>query len=226
VTAARAAAVLAVDRPPGATPYGIGPEALRLAMVEDVYEVLAGLELVDAVVALSPAPQPGVLSVVWPGTHIVAVRAVGRDSTRRDVGGDPDEGAAAVCEVLDALLALSYAEGAVVAADAPDLPGLMVGKLWRALGRADVAVCPAVGGGLVALAARLPVAPWLSTSGVGLDTADAVERLRDKAPANRAVAIGPGWHRLRSPGDLSLLDPGLEGWDSTRALLSGRGGNG
>jgi hypothetical protein len=32
---------------------------------------------------------------------------------------------------------------------------------------------------------------------------------------------GPGWHRLRTPDDLRLLDPGLEGWENTRALLEG-----
>jgi hypothetical protein len=34
------------------------------------------------------------------------------------------------------------------------------------------------------------------------------------------IATAPGWHRLRTPADLTRLDPGLEGWDNTRALLS------
>ncbi|WP_284454825.1 hypothetical protein [Actinomadura madurae] len=32
---------------------------------------------------------------------------------------------------------------------------------------------------------------------------------------------GPAWHRLRTLDDLRLLDPGLEGWENTRALLEG-----
>ena len=111
---------------------------------------------------------------------------------------------------------------ALVTADAPDLPGLLIGKLWRALGRSEVAVCPAEGGGVVAMATLLPAPGWIGRARVDLDTADCLDRLRAAAPTRRSVAVGPGWHRLRSPGDLGRLDPGLEGWDVTRALLSRR----
>ena len=36
-------------------------------------------------------------------------------------------------------------------------------------------------------------------------------------PRGTDVAPAASWHRLRSPEDLGHLDPGLEGWDATRA---------
>jgi hypothetical protein len=33
------------------------------------------------------------------------------------------------------------------------------------------------------------------------------------------VATTPGWHRVRTSADLDRLDPGLEGWENTRAVL-------
>jgi hypothetical protein len=35
------------------------------------------------------------------------------------------------------------------------------------------------------------------------------------------VESTPEWRRLRGPADLATLDPALEGWDATRALLGG-----
>ncbi len=84
-----------------------------------------------------------------------------------------------------------------------------------------MAAGPAEGGGLVVLASRLPVPPWLALSGVDLDTPDAVRRLRAAAP-RRDLVVTPRWRRLRTPADIASLDPGLEGWEATRALLSGR----
>ena len=74
--------------------------------------------------------------------------------------------------------------------------------------------------GLVALASRLPAPAWLADIAVDLDTPDAVARLRAVAP-RRELVVAPAWHRLRTPADLAALDPGLEGWEATRALLSG-----
>ncbi|MCO6009429.1 hypothetical protein NE236_31105 [Actinoallomurus purpureus] len=181
-----------------AAPPGTDPDDYRLALLEDTYEVVAGLEFVTPVLALT-APDPAAEAVTWPGTPIV--RAAGLDA------------------LLPALHDLGAEQAAVVAPDAPDLPALLLGKLFRALGSGQVAVCPAAGGGLVALAARLPAPPWLA--GIGLDTSDAPARLRAAAGTPGAVRSAPGWHRLRTPADVSLLDPGLEGWDNTRALLAG-----
>lgn len=192
----RFAAVLA--RPHVAAPPGADPEEYRLALLEDTYEVVAGLELVTPVLALT-APDPAAEALTWPGTPVLRVSGLGA--------------------LLRALHDLGAEHAAVVAPDAPDLPSLLLGKLFRALGSAQVVVCPAGGGGLVALATRLPAPPWVH--GVDLDTPDAPARLRAAAGVPGAVRSAPGWHRLRAPADVSRLDPGLEGWDSTRALLAG-----
>lgn len=177
-------------------PPGIDPEEFRLALLEDTYEVVAGLDFVTPVLALT-GPDPGAEKITWPGTPVLRVN--GLEALLRE------------------LHELGAEQAAVVAHDAPDMPALLVGKLFRALGGGQVAVCPADGGGLVALAARLPAPPWLA--GIDLDTPDAPVRLRAAATRPGAVRSSPGWHRLRSPADLARLDPGLEGWESTRALL-------
>jgi hypothetical protein len=68
----------------------------------------------------------------------------------------------------------------------------------------------------VALASRLPAPPWLSRELADLDGSGLTARAADAGE----VAVGPGWHRLRTPADVRRLDPGLEGWASTRALLT------
>lgn len=198
----RIVAVLARDRTMSAPP-GVDPEEFRLALAEDTYEVVAGLELVTAAVVLSPPEQPAVEELTWPGTPIIGVP---RDAT--------------LPTAFAALAERGADQAALVAPDAPDLPPLLIGKLFRALGRAQIAVCPSENGGLVALAANLPAADWIA--GIDLDTPDAYERLHAATPDRRALATGPGWHRLRVPTDIARLDPGLEGWPSTRALLSTR----
>jgi hypothetical protein len=176
-----------------AAPPGIDPAEFLLALAEDTYEMVAGLELVHPVIL--SAGVPGLDEIAWPGTPVISI-----DSP------------------LEAFTALPYGtEGVVISGDAPDLPPLLVGKLFRELGRAQIAVCPAEGGGAVAIASRLPVPAWATP---GFDDADLVARLRGQAPGPRTVATGPGWHRLRKPFDLGRLDPGLEGWENTRALLS------
>ena len=177
-------------------------------MLEDVYETVAALDLVEPALALVPPDQPDAELVTWPGTLVV----------RAERSSDADE----LIEVLAALTTGLTSDGSavlVVAGDAPDLPGLLVGKLFRALGSAAVSVCPADNGGLVALAARVPLPPWLKSAAVGLDTDGAVDRLAAAAPRRGDLGMGPGWHRVREPSDLSRLDPGLEGWGSTREAL-------
>jgi hypothetical protein len=196
------------DPPPrgGAVPPGVDGDEFRLALLEDTYEVVAGLELVRPALILTGGDWPAAEAVTWPGTPIVHA-------------GD-------LAAALERLRELGAEQAVVVAGDAPDLPPLLIGKLFRALGHAQAAVCPADGGGLVALAVPLPAPSWLfhGVAGSGFelfDLPDAFRRLRAAAPRPGLVQAGPGWHRLRAPGDLALLDPGLEGWESTRALLSG-----
>ncbi|GAA4240702.1 hypothetical protein GCM10022254_66440 [Actinomadura meridiana] len=200
---ARFAAVLSSPARPHAVPPGVDPDEFRLAMLEDTYEVVAGLQLVTSALVLDPPDQPDAEAVTWPGTPIV------REPT--------------LAEAFAALHTLGADAAALVAPDAPDLPPLLLGKLFRALGHAPASACPAQPEGLVALAARLPLPGWLAAAlrDVDLDTPDALARLRGAAPRPGLVPQGPGWHRLRVAGDLRFLDPGLEGWENTRALLEG-----
>ncbi|MFG2244826.1 hypothetical protein [Spirillospora sp. NPDC048823] len=203
----RFAAVLSFPARRADVPPGIDPDEFRLAMLEDTYEVVAGLELVTSALVLDPPDQPDAEAVTWPGTPIV------REPT--------------LAGAFAALHALGAGAAVLVAPDAPDLPPLLIGKLFRAVGSAPSAACQADGAtgpdGLVALAARLPLPQWLAAAlrDVDLDTPDALARLRAAAPRPGLVPQGPGWHRLRTTGDLRLLDPGLEGWENTRALLEG-----
>ncbi|MEU6039413.1 hypothetical protein ABZ801_28820 [Actinomadura sp. NPDC047616] len=187
-----------------AVPPGVDPDEFRLALLEDTYEIAAGLDLVTPALVLDPPDQPDAEAITWPGTPVV------RETT--------------LTGAFAALHALGATEAVLLAADAPDLPGLHIGKLFRALGHAPASACQADGGGLVALAARLPLPDWLDGAlrEVGLDTPDALARLRAAAPRPGLVPQGPAWHRLRTLDDLGFLDPGLEGWENTRALLEGR----
>lgn len=210
----RAAVVLAGALAPGLRAGPPDPSALRLAFCEDVYDVLAGLELLHAGVAVeADHDRAAVVAITWPGAPVI-------DLAEPHGAGPGEPARNALVSALVGLARHGYAQAAVVSLDAPDLPGLLVGKLFRALGRADVAVCPAAGGGSVALAARLPLATWAAAAGVDLDTSDAVTELRAAAPRSAAVGVGPGWHRIRTPEELAQLDPGLEGWAATRALRS------
>lgn len=123
---------------------------------------------------------------------------------------------ATAAEVLDALHATGATIGAVVTADAPDLPGLLAGKLIGGCEDRPASVLPASDGRLVGLACRLPRPEWLD--GVSLD--NGLDWLHEHAPRG-AVTVGPGWHRLRAPEDVARLDPRLDGFHATRALLSG-----
>ncbi|GAA0948042.1 hypothetical protein [Actinocorallia libanotica] len=196
----RHVAVLAGSAPAQAPP-GVDPDAWRRALLEDVYELAESLTQVRAVMA-APAPLLAEAeTLTWPGALLVPARTPG--------------------EVLAALAGAGATEAVVLAPDAPDLPALRIGKLFRALALAPAAVCPAPEG-LVALAARLPLPSWLAGAleGLTLEDPDATARLRAAADFPGQVQRAPGWHRLRAPADVRLLDPGLEGWENTRLLLS------
>jgi hypothetical protein len=122
--------------------------------------------------------------------------------------------------VFAAAEADGYEEAVLIAPDVPDLPGMLIAKLLRPLTTKSAAAAPAAGEdrGLLGLATRLPAAGWLA--GVDLDT-DTVASVRAAAPSAVEVIGTAGWHRLRTPAALSRLDPDLDGWDQTRAVLSG-----
>lgn len=210
----RFVAVLAPEARCAAAPPGIDPDEFGLALLEDTYEVAAGLELVRPALILPPLAPPTAEEITWPGTLVV----------RPAPWPGQVAGTAALPAALDRFRELGAATAAVLAPDAPDLPPLMIGKLFRALSHAPAAACRADGGGLVALAVRLPMHGWLTEAlqSIDLDTPDAFEALRGAAPRPGMIQSGPGWHRLRRPEDVGRLDPGLEGWENTRALLSGQ----
>ena len=198
----RRAAVLLLSGPPAsrACPPGIAPDAFARAMAEDVADLLADLPGLDPLVAAAPDRVADAEDLVWPGTPVL------------------ETGLGSPADVFAALAVRGYDEAAVVVADAPDLPGLLIAKPFSALAEALVAAVPAAGGGLVALAARLPAPDWLPLD-VSLDDPYAVERLTSLAPPGGLV-VTQAWRRLRSRADLAGLDPDLEGWEATRALLA------
>jgi hypothetical protein len=138
-----------------------------------------------------------------------------------DLAGVTASVAAPGATLREALAALEPATiGAVICGDAPDLPRLLVGTLFGACEDRPAGVLPASDGRLVGFAVRLPVPEWVTFS---LD--DSLDAVHTAAPRG-AVAVGPGWHRLARPEDVARLDPRLEGWPRTRALLSGHSAGG
>jgi hypothetical protein len=183
-------------------PPGVEPDAWRRALAEDMVDLLVTLREIEPAIAAVAGDRGLVDAVAWPGMPAYEVASFDLRS------------------VLGAVAADGYAEAVVLAADAPDLPGLLVGKLLRPLTTRTlcVAVADRDGAGLLGVAARLPAPDWLPAA--DLDSGS-VAALRAAAPRPVDVAVAPGWRRLKGPADLARLDPGLEGWDATRALLSG-----
>ncbi|WP_327652330.1 hypothetical protein [Micromonospora aurantiaca] len=204
--------VVALLGPVTWTPPGIDPARWRTALAEDVVDLLATLNEVETAVAVTSRDRWLADAVVWPGTQVYEVPEPTSNAVFAALAGDRaarDGGAG------------GYDQVAVVAADAPDVPGLTLGKLLRPLTTRPVAVAPVEGSGtgLLGVAARLPVPAWLPA--LDLDTTAPAE-VRRAAPSPGDVAVTAGWHRMRGPADLAALDPAVEGWEATRALLSGR----
>jgi hypothetical protein len=173
-------------------------------MLSDVVDLVTATPQVAPAVLAPAARLEAAGAALWPGTPLV------------EVADDASVGA-----LLAGVPATGMVAVAVIVADAPDLPGLLLGKLFRAVsGRVDVAVCPADPDGLVAIAATLPLPGWLLECTVRLDDSAALEALHAAAPP-RGLSITPGWHRVRTVADTTRLDPGLEGWDATRMALDG-----
>jgi hypothetical protein len=227
----RAAALLLTGAPAvGGCPPGVAADAFAQALAEDVADLITELPGLVPVVGCTPEHRAVAEAVSWPGTTLVPLPP----------GAGPLPLLAALCD-------LGYQEGAVLAPDVPDLPGLLVAKVFSGLAGALVAVVPALPAGrpdlpalarippgatgppaagltagLAVMGSRLPAPPWLRAELADLDAPDAVDRLRTAAPSRRDLVVAPAWRRLRAPADLAGLDPGLEGWEATRALLSGR----
>jgi hypothetical protein len=188
--------VVVVARCAGVPPPGVPPDAFAAACLADTYEVLADLVGVDCAVA---GPE-SVESLLWPGHRRLP---------------------AEVGLVEAATLLRDYDELVLVPADVPDLPGLVVAKVFRALQSADVCIAPdRFGPGCVAVGVRLPIARWLPTD-LDLDR-NRLAELMTRAPRRSLVREAPDWHRMSGPDAVHRLDPRLEGWEETRALLTGR----
>lgn len=191
--------VIALLCPVGWAPPGIVPENWRRALAEDVVDLLSTLAAAEPAIAVTRADRDLAAAVCWPGMPVYELESASPVAALRAAAAD------------------GYEMGAVLAADAPDLPGMLVGKLLAPLTSRVAAVAPATGPGLLGVASRLPVPEWLPE--VDLDSGTP-EELRAAAPRRAQVAVTPGWHRLRGPADLARLDPALDGWETTRTLLS------
>lgn len=193
--------------PASACPPGVEPAAFATALAEDVVNLVTDLAGVDPAIVATGDNAVLADSLRWPGTTVLRLPA--------------DTASPALVAALAGLAGLGYDQAALVSPDAPDLPGLVLAKPFRALTTRPVAVAPATSGGLVAFACELPVPGWLAGFDLDFDDPGMVERLKERAPRRRDVFVTPEWHRLREPADLALLDPGLEGWEATRSLLAG-----
>jgi hypothetical protein len=183
------------------SPPGVDLGAWRAALAEDVVDLLARLAQAEAAIAATAEDRELAEEIAWPGMRIYEVPT----ATYRPV--------------LAAAAADGFDQAAVIAADAPDLPGMILGKLLRPLENKAVAVAAGgPGNGLLGLATSLPAPSWLIDH--DLDGASA-QLLRRTAPEPGDVSSAPEWRRLRGPAELASLDPALEGWENTRALLGG-----
>lgn len=194
---ARRAVVVPLS-PPSWIPPGVDPAAWRRALAEDVVDLLATLAEVEPAVAVVAEDRGLADSVVWPTMRVYELPVLTANAIFKAAGAD------------------GYEQAAVVAPDAPDLPAMLIGKLLRPLSSRPLAVAPGATGGLLGLAARLPAPAWLPE----IDLTGEAATVRAAAPGPGDVSIVPGWHRLSGPDGLARLDPELEGWEATRALLS------
>jgi hypothetical protein len=194
----RAAVVLARYEASSAAPEGIDPATFAAACLLDCYEVVADLIGIKSGIA----GPPSVAEMLWPGAlHLPTDITVGAMAGQ-------------LSGVADELV--------VLPADLPDLPGLVLAKLFKVLHRTDIAISPErAGTGCAAIGVSLPLAEWIPDDAFDLDH-NPYTPLSTIAPRRSRCTLAPAWHRLRTPADVSRLDPGLEGWEETRALLAGR----
>ena len=192
----RLAVILARHHAAAGAPPGIDPGAFAAACLADSYEVIAGLTDVRSGIA-GPARAGELL---WP-TDQLWPADIALPDLAAEVSGEIDE-------------------LVVVPADVPDLPALVLAKVFRALQRADIVIAPErAGSGCVAIGVSVPIATWIPFD-LDLDS-NPITQLQAAAPRRNRFAVAPEWHRLRTPTAVERLDPGLEGWEETRALLSG-----
>lgn len=192
--------VIAVLDPPRWVPPGIDPARWRRALAEDAADLLDTMIQAEPGLGVATVDRPLADAVRWPTTRVYQLAR----------------------PRLPALFAAAAADGydqaALICADAPDLPGMVLAGLLRGLsGRRPVALARAGTGGVIGVATRLPAPDWLPDAALaGLDP----DRLLAAVPGGAALVTPvPGWYRLTGPAALARLDPALPGWTATRALL-------
>jgi hypothetical protein len=182
-------------------PPGVDTAAYQLACLTDSYEVLAGMSGLSAGLA---GDDPALEEIRWPQDTILATDGRSARAVADQLARDDHQ----ATELI------------MIGGDLPDLPEMIIAKIAKALGRADVALAPEIGGdGLAAVGVRLPWPAWLDGD-LDLDR-DPAQELSGLAPRRNLVIRTPGWHRMRRAESVHRLDPGLEGWDNVRLLLSG-----
>jgi hypothetical protein len=190
------AVVLARYSAAGAAPKGLNPDAFAAACLADSYEVVA--DLMDVRSGIAGPASAGEL--LWPGA-LYFPADIPVPTLARHLSGQADE-------------------LVVVPADLPDLPGLVLAKLFKVLHRSDIGIVPErAGRGCAAIGISLPMADWIPDDAFDLDQ-NPFSRLSAISPRRSRCALTTTWHRLRTAADLARLDAGLEGWDETRALLA------
>ena len=202
----RLVVVLAVPAPDPPPVASASPEQWEAALLADA---------VDAAESLAAAG----IAVLSPPRHADTVAAAAAIDTTVWTSEQPT-----VLEAADRAATAGARQAVVIASDAPHLPGLLVGKVFRALGRADIAICLDPRGLASAIGLQLPAAEWLSD--LDLDRTDVADRAKAAAPRPALVRLTPGWRRLRTEADLTVLDAAVEGADFTRALVGDSGSRG
>ena len=183
------------------SPPGVALDKWRVALAEDLVDLLARLSAASPAIACVPADRSLAEEIAWPGMRVWEVPS------------------ATIRPVFAAAAADGFDQAAIVAADAPDVPGMVLGKLLQPLDAKAIAVAPGgPGGGALGVAAQLPLASWVAD--VSLEEASA-QVLRRGAPTPSEVTTTAAWRRLRGAQELASLDVGLEGWENTRAVLGG-----
>jgi hypothetical protein len=195
----RLVVVLAVPAPDPSPVPSVSPERWEAALLADA---------VDAAESLAAAA----IAVLCPPRHADAVAAVAAIDTTVWTSQQPT-----VLEAAERAASAGARQAVVLASDAPHLPGLLVGKVFRALGRADLAICPDPRGFASAIGLQLPAAEWLTD--LDPDQTDVADRAKAAAPRPALVRLTPGWRRLRTEADLAALEAAVDGADFTRALV-------
>ena len=181
---------------PAWTPPGVGPGTRGGGRSPTTSSIFwRTLAEVEPALAVAEADRRFAAAVAWPAMRVYAL-------PRPDRAGD-----AAPRPTAD-----GFDQAAIVAADAPDLPGMLIAKLLRPLTTRPVAAAPAAGDATGLLGRREPAAgarpgcrtstwtprrsPTIRPRRAGRDRRDRYARLAPPATAGGAGPARPGAGRL------------------------------